>query len=505
MRNLKFYSWLTFLLNISVHIFCSDLVTAQTQKFQKVYGGYSYDQGNDLIQMADTGYLLLCTSNSFSTSSDIYLLKVDKLGNYEWQHTYGGNEIEGACKIKFTNDGNIVLAGHTSSFVNNSYDFYLIKANMQGDTIWTKHYGGIEWDFANSMDTCADGGFIMAGKTYDTGNQFSDMLIIKVDANGNEQWQKKIGGNNDDVANAIATVSDGYLICGSTKSIGSGSNDIYVIKLDINGNLIWERTFGDIYDDEGANAYVESSGLLVISGKTKLFNYPNNYNTFLIKIRNDGSQYWAFQNSSIGTVGNQINFAIPGYNNGITSVGQFDLNLPGVNDVFIYINDSSGSYLNSGTYGGSFEDVGKSVIKTLDYGYAVIGTSNSFGLGLSNIYFIKTDTLTPSDVDLTVYVGVNEKSILAEVQNQIYPNPIQHSATISLNYPYSIFADQSFTLSIINQLGENVSNQVDIKLKDNSSSTNIILNNLSLANGMYYYNINVSGKSITQGKFTVLK
>lgn len=505
MGDLKIYYWLKLLLMTCVSIFCFNIVNAQTQKFQKVYGGYSYDQGNDLIQMADTGYLLLCTSNSFSASSDIYLLKVDKMGNYEWQRTYGGNEIEGACKIKFTNDGNIVMAGHTSSFTSNSYDFYLIKANLLGDTIWTKHYGGSEWDFANSMDTCSDGGFILAGKTYDTGNEFSDMLIIKVDANGNEQWQKKIGGNKDDVANAIVTVPDGYLICGSSKSNGNGGSDIYVAKIDLNGNVVWENYYGDQYDDEGTGIYLSIDNSIMFSGNRTTPIYPNNFNTYIRKIKYDGSIYWAFPNSTIGTVNTVTNSIIEGFNKRVTTIGSFELNSPGIFDPVLFLWDSLSNYVNSGTFGGSFEDVGKSVIKTLDYGYAIIGTTNSFTAGLSNIYFIKTDTLLPSDVNLTVYVGVHEKSILVEAQNQIYPNPIQHTATIALNYPYSIFANNNFNFCVTNQLGENVSNQVDFRIKDNSNSTKFIINNLSLANGMYFYNIYVGGKTITQGKFTVLK
>jgi hypothetical protein len=478
---------------------------AQTLKFQKVYGGYSYDYGNDLVQTADSGYLLLCTSNSFSNSSDIYLLKVDQQGNYEWQRTYGGNEIEGACKIKFTQDGNIAMAGHTSSYLNNSYDFYLIKANLNGDTLWTKHYGTNEWDFANSMDTCADGGFIMAGKTYDTGNAFSDILIVKTDTDGNEQWRKTIGGNKDDVANSIISIPDGYLICGTTESIGAGLKDIYLVKTDLNGDFVWERTFGDILDDEGAAIYQNSDGIIVVSGRFTLTSFPNNFNTFLYKIRSNGLIYWTSQNSSIGIVNNKINSVIEGFNRGITSVGSFDPNSPGINDMFIFINDSTANYVESGTYGGSFEDYGKSIIKTSDYGYAAIGTTNSFGMGLSNIYFIKTDTLTPSVGTLSVLVNLKETNQLVAAQNLVYPNPFSHSSTINIDFPASIVASNAFALKLIDQLGNEVSHQVAYTVKDNNKGSAITINNRSLSNGMYYYSLSINDKAIAQGKFTIIK
>jgi hypothetical protein len=488
-----------------VIVFASFFAEAQTLKFQKVYGGYSYDYGNDLIQTADSGYLLLCTSNSFSNSSDIYLLKVDQQGNYEWQRTYGGNEIEGACKIKFTQDGNIAMAGHTSSYLNTSYDFYLIKADMNGDTLWTKHYGTSEWDFANSMDTCADGGFIMAGKTYDTGNAYSDILIVKTDADGNEQWQKKIGGNLDDVANSIISIPGGYIVCGSTGSLGMGGNDIYVFKTDLNGNIIWERTFGEIHNDEGTTCFLDNENLIVVGGKMTLTTYPNNFNTFLVKLRLDGTNYWEFVNNSIGTINNQIECVVAGYNKGITSSGSFNPNSPTFNDLFIFINDSMGSYNNSGTHGGSFEDYGKSIIKTADYGYAAIGTTNSFGMGLSNIYFIKTDTLTPSVGALSIFVNLKETNQLVAAQNLVYPNPFSHSSTINIDFPASILASNTFALKLIDQLGNEVSHQVAYTVKDNNKGSAITINNMSLSNGMYYYSLSINDKAIAQGKFTILK
>lgn len=494
-----------FSLSILICLLAVVISDAQTQKFQKVYGGYSYDYGNDLIQTPDTGYLLLCTSNSFSGSSDIYLLKVDKLGAYEWQHTYGGNEIEGACKIKITQDGNIAMAGHTSSFTYNSYDFYLIKANMNGDTIWTKHYGTSEWDFANSMDTCADGGFILAGKTYDTGNAYSDILIVKTDADGNEQWQKKLGGMKDDMANSIITQNDGYIICGTTQSNGAGLKDIYVSKIDLFGNLIWERTFGDVLDDEGADVFESSDGIIVVSGRFTFPTFPNNFNTFIYKIRPNGLDYWASQNSSIGTINYRINGAIEGYNKGITSIGGFNPTIPNSNDVFIFINDSTANYVESGTFGGSFDDYGKSIIKTSDFGYAAIGTTNSFGMGLSNIYFIKTDTVSPSTGTFANYVSLQETKQLNVEQNQVYPNPFNQSSTVYIDFPVSVIASQAFALKLYDQLGNDVSNQIAYTVKEINKGTSLNITNLNLSNGMYFYGLTINQKVIAQGKFTIIK
>jgi len=489
----------------TIMILVSFFTYGQTLKYQKVYGGYSYDYGNDLIQTTDSGYLLLSTSNSFSSSSDIYLLKIDQQGNYQWQRTYGGNEIEGACKIKFTQDGNIAMAGHTSSYLNSSYDFYLIKANLLGDIIWTKHYGTSEWDFANSMDTCADGGFILAGKTYDTGNAYSDILVVKTDADGNEQWRKKIGGNKDDVANSIISVIDGYFICGTTSSNGNGGSDIYLCKLDLNGTLIWENYYGNEYSDEGTCVYLSEDNSIVFSGNRTNPDYPNNFNTYLRKIRYSGNTYWASPNSTIGNVNYITNCVIEGFNKRVTTTGSFDMNSPGIRDLVIYLWDSTANYLQSGTHGGSQEDYGTSIIKTSDFGYAVICTTTSFGIGLSNIYFVKIDTIAPSTGALSILVDLKEPNELTAAQNIVYPNPFSNTSTIHIDFPSSLVASNAFTVKLVDQLGNEVSNQIEYSVKENNKGATITLNNIGLCNGMYFYNLILNNKNIAQGKFTIIK
>ena len=477
---------------------------AQTQKFQKVYGGYSYDYGNDLLQTPDTGYLLLCTSNSFSGSSDIYLLKVDKLGMYEWQHTYGGTEIEGACKIKFTQDGNLAMAGHTSSYINSTYDFYLVKAQMNGDTIWTKHYGTNDWDFANSMDTCSDGGFIMAGKTYDTGNAYSDILIIKTDAEGNEQWQKKIGGNKDDVANSIITIPDGYLICGTTNSNNNLNKDIYLVKIDLNGSIVSENFFGENGNDEGGDIIQKTDGKYALACSSHSLSFPQNYNNLIINFDLQNNSIIQTYESNY-TVDVKLNSIIECFDQTLLSVGYIASLGSGYEDMFL-VKLNNGLYFEGGsTYGGNFEDIANNVITTLDSGYAIIGSSTSFGSGLSNIFLVKLDsTLILGGVPNT-YVSLKEYNQLVNSPYIAFPNPFSNFTTINIDFPISVVSGAEFNLSILDQLGQEVSSQVAYDIKENNKGSAITINNLSLSSGMYFYSLTSKDKTIAQGKFTISK
>lgn len=477
---------------------------AQTLKFQKVYGGYSYDYGNDLIQTPDSGYLLLCTSNSFSSSSDIYLLKVDKLGAYQWQHTYGGTEIEGASQIKFTQDSNIAIAGHTSSYLTSSYDFYLVKANLNGDPIWTKHYGTNEWDFANSMDTCADGGFILAGKTYDTGNAYSDILIVKTDANGDELWRKKIGGNMDDVANSIITITDGYLIIGNTSSYGNGGKDVYLIRIDLNGNVTSENYFGENGDDEGGDIIKKANGEIIMSCSSHSLTFPSNFNNMIIKFDLlNNSIIQLYESNYTNNV--KLNSLIECNDGTPLSVGKISDIGSGFGDMFA-VKLNSGFYFEGGsTYGGNFEDEANNVISTYDLGYAVIGTSNSFGLGLSNIYFVKLDTTLIAGIAPEISVDLKENTQFLDTENQLYPNPFSNSTTIIIDLPFSLVAGKQFQLSVFDQLGNELSNQVSFTSKEYNAGSALTIQNLSLTNGMYYYHIMINSKTLAQGKFTIIK
>lgn len=478
---------------------------AQTQKFQKVYGGYSYDYGNDLLQTPDTGYLLLCTSNSFSGSSDIYLLKVDKLGAYEWQHTYGGTEIEGACKIKYTQDGNIAMAGHTSSYLNSTYDFYLVKATMNGDTIWTKHYGTNEWDFANSMDTCSDGGFILAGKTYDTGNAYSDMLIIKTDADGLEQWRKKIGGNKDDVANSIIAIPDGYLICGTTESIGAGEKDIYVVKIDLNGDFVWEKTLGGSENDEGESIIMDNANNeLIVGGNTKSFGIPDYFNFYLQKLSLTGNVL-------------PVNFISTNYSNyylteivlrpngNIMLCG--DVDMLNSTDFMLLEYDNGFNFIIGTSYGGPNRETPNSLINTLDNGICAIGLTASVGNGLDNIFLVKCDTLVTNVGPLQSFVNIQDFISDLNKENLIFPNPSSGVFNLKLaqNYSNIQFSDFSkFKVNIINSIGQKT------LLKNvfvNKFEGGVILhfNEPGICNGVYHLTVEYDGKVIETKYLSIIK
>ena len=154
-----------------------------------------------------------------------------------WAKTYGGEEGDQANSIQQTSDGGYIMAGRTWSFGAGIHDYWVLKLDANGDVTWQKTYGGEDWDQANSIQQTSDGGYIVAGCTRSFGAGHYDYWVLKLDANGGVTWQKTYGGENEDRAYSIQQTSDGGYIVAGYKLSGAFSTDYWVLKLDANGSI----------------------------------------------------------------------------------------------------------------------------------------------------------------------------------------------------------------------------------------------------------------------------
>jgi hypothetical protein len=156
-----------------------------------------------------------------------------------WAKTYGGGYSDVARSIQQTSDGGYIVAGWTLSFGAGGLDFWVLKLDASGQVQWQKTYGGGYSDVARSIQQTSDGGYIVAGWTLSFGAGNYDVWVLKLNASGNVVWQKTYGGGSDDYAESIQQTSDGgYIVAGETWSFGAGSADFWVLKLDANGNVV---------------------------------------------------------------------------------------------------------------------------------------------------------------------------------------------------------------------------------------------------------------------------
>jgi hypothetical protein len=212
--------------------------------WEKNYGGAKREEGRSLCKNTDGGFTIVGFTTSFSpapnrtTTDDIsvYLIRTDANGDTLWTKTYGGDTIDYGLSVAQTNDGGFIIAGGTFSFGNGYEDVYLIRTNANGDTIWTKTYGGSLMDEGVSVLQTDDGGFIVTGQTSSLGAGYSDVYLIRTNSSGNLLWTKTFGGTDDDGGWSIAKTADGgFIIAGYTLSYGAGGGDFYLIKTDANG------------------------------------------------------------------------------------------------------------------------------------------------------------------------------------------------------------------------------------------------------------------------------
>ncbi|HEX5150496.1 MAG TPA: T9SS type A sorting domain-containing protein [Parafilimonas sp.] len=291
-------------------------------QWKKTLGGSGYDQAYDVKQTADSGYITAGYSFSGSDNhgeDDAWIIKLNKNGDIEWQKSYGSSSYDGANSIQQTSDGGYVFAGWSEAndgdVTNNhgSDDFWIVKLKNNGDIQWQKSYGGSNAEDANSIEQTSDGGYIVAGVSLSNDGDVSghhgtpdylDYWIIKLDSNGVLQWQKSYGGTDYDEAYSVQQTFDGgYIVAGYTASNNGnvtgnhGSQDYWILKLNSSGNIQWQKTFGGSDKDDATSIAQTSDSGYVIAGYaySNDGDVTNNHGSddfWIIKINKGGNIQW---------------------------------------------------------------------------------------------------------------------------------------------------------------------------------------------------------------------
>lgn len=233
-------------------------------------GGSNTDICNATQTTKDGGYVIAGATQSFGAGDyDAYIAKIDGVGNLQWTKTVGDTAYEEANAIQQTTDGGYIAVGKTISFGGGKGDMYVIKTDSLGNLEWTKTIGGNKEDIGYAVVQTTDGGFAVAGITNSYGKRMGDVYIVKLDCSGNLEWTRTVGGENDECGYSIRqTGDDALVIAGSTTSFGAGSSDIYLVKLDAYGSLLWTKTIGDKDSEVGYSIDLTKEGGYIIGGFT---------------------------------------------------------------------------------------------------------------------------------------------------------------------------------------------------------------------------------------------
>ena len=392
------------------------------QRWTKTYGGVWGDYGWLGQQTADSGYVVTGYTESYGAGyNDFYLVKTNGSGDTLWTGTYGDTGYQSSYSVRQTADKGYVMVGVTMPPGGTSFDVQIVKTSASGQPAWTKTHSWPNDDQGRDIRQTSDGGYIIAGCTRSFGAGTLDLLLIRTTGSGDSVWVKAIGGNGYETGYSVLQTTDGgYAIAGYTTGIGGFNSDVYLVKTSASGDTVWTRRYGGTEDEAGLCVDQTADGGYVIVGSH--ISGSDGQNVYLLKTDASGDTLWT---RSYGgpyfDVGNSVRQTADG---GYIIAGTTYRSV-GDADAYLIKTDALGDTLWTRVFGGTGVDGGNSVQQTLDGGYIVAGRTASYGAGNGDVWLIKTDA--------DGYAGMQEPSgsgPKAAANLSAVPNPFVSSVRI---------------------------------------------------------------------------
>ena len=305
----------------------------------KTYGTRNNDYSWSIALCGDGGYALLgATDSIFQTGPhDLYLVRISSAGNLLWTQVYGDTSKADSCDesgfdVQETTDGGYILVGGTRSFGAGAYDVYLVKTDSVGDTLWTKTYGTPMSESGRSVQQTQDGGYIIAGSAYVSGTGY-DVYLVRTDSQGDTLWTRTYGGADSDNAQCVVQTQDeGFVFAGAT------GGDLYLGKTDSAGNLLWTKVYGGMYNDWANAVRKTEDGGFVIVGGTRTSIDPEHCYVWLLKTDSSGDTLWTKIKDAATANGMDVQTT----NDGGYIIGAITWEYGGDDDFYLIKTDSTG-------------------------------------------------------------------------------------------------------------------------------------------------------------------
>ena len=263
------------------------------ETWSRTFGGDFDDHCFSVQQTSDGGYILVgYTESHNATIRDVYLIKTDAEGRELWSRIFDRGYEEEAHSVQQTSDGGYIITGFTNTYGAgwNSLGVFLLKTDERGNVLWCRTRGNLVHDRGYCVRQTTDGGYIVSGNIDSELNNYNDVYLLKTDSLGHEMWSRTFGGNLDDCGYSVRQTTDGgYIIAGNyyyPLAFGIQS-DVYIIKTDQHGDESWSMTYGGGESDYGRSVQQTRDGGYIVAGYSESFGAGQN-DVYLIRIDSEG-------------------------------------------------------------------------------------------------------------------------------------------------------------------------------------------------------------------------
>ncbi len=259
-----------------------------TQKWIKTFGGAGDDQGYDIRLTSDGNLIVVGYSKSFTPTVQMYIIKTDLDGNLIWGRIYGGGADDYGYSVEETDDGAYIVAGETYSFGAGANDVYLTRIESNGNQSWTRFYGGAGADWATSIAKVPQDGFVVAGNTNSFGAGNRDIYLLRLDMDGDTLWTRTYGSTDVDGGEAVISIpGSGYLVGGLTYRGLLKGYEAELVNFGLDGSLLWETTVGGAGNQDIECLTLLPNGRIVAAGRSSTSD-PGDYDVLYLKFDIDG-------------------------------------------------------------------------------------------------------------------------------------------------------------------------------------------------------------------------
>ena len=357
--------------------------------FESRFGGRYAEEGKALLVL-DDGYLVVGTTESFGAGQkDVYVVKVDKHGNKLWTKSYGGGADDVAEAVLAIDDG-YMLAGSTWSMGGEGQRLYLLRIAKNGDLRWEEGYFSRKRDryLGKSLAMLNDDHVMVAGSEEHIKYFNGDTLcyLTAVNLKGQQKWEQRYGGKNPDRANSIINSGDGFVFAGETDTWGNHGKNMYVVKIDAQGKRVWHQAFGGDFDEIAQQVIATTDGGYVLVGVTNS-DHNKLKDVYVVKIDAQGNRQWS---RHYGGRSNDEGFGIVETDDGYVVAGYTESTKNLNSDVYLLKLDKNGAKVWEKRYGGSADDVARAIVKVED-GFVITGYSQGNISKGKELYLLKVD------------------------------------------------------------------------------------------------------------------